>query len=398
MIISLAVSAIFLSSVSGQEGADYLMRARALRNSGKMDEALAGINRAVINVKDYRLLLERAEINMSKNDVSGAISDFNEADKLMPGSGEYGLARIYARKGDAQTSVYHLANSMNSAFKKSEKEILLEASFSRIESTPEWRQFWKKEWYTGLEKNMSELEYDVSGGKTTEANEILSEIKDNYPGSDEAVYCEALVCLASGKTIEAVKSISGITQQNPGNEKYLNLLAKAQLASSNPAGASETYTSLLNRGSEDAGLLLSRAECYRKTGESDKALADINKYLEYYPGDKNALSLAGKSAATAGDNLKALEYFSENLKQHPDDAGCYIDRGNSYLNARSWDWAIKDYSMSLDLKPGNPEAWLNMGVAQLNQGKADEACFDFRQAFNLGNRKAADLINRNCIK
>ena len=94
-------------------------------------------------------------------------------------------------------------------------------------------------------------------------------------------------------------------------------------------------------------LLILRADCYRKTGETDKALTDIEKYLEIYPDNKAALSLAGKVEAISGDNLKALEYFSKNLKLHPNDPECYIDRANSYFVSKSWDLAINDYSMSL---------------------------------------------------
>ena len=119
------------------------------------------------------------------------------------------------------------------------------------------------------------------------------------------------------------------------------LLARSQTASGNPAGASDTYSQLFNSGVADAELLLLRAECYRKTGESDKALKDVEKYLDLYPENKTALSLAGKVQASSGDNIKALDYFSRNLKLHPNDPECYIDRANSYFVSRSWDWAIQ---------------------------------------------------------
>ena len=38
----------------------------------------------------------------------------------------------------------------------------------------------------------------------------------------------------------------------------------------------------------DADLLISRAECYRKTGETGKALADLERYLDIYPEDKTS--------------------------------------------------------------------------------------------------------------
>jgi len=236
---------------------------------------------------------------------------------------------------------------------------LLDPAFSTIENRQEWRQFWKKEWYSTTEKSISEIEYYISAGKIDESKEVLQDLKKSSESNNDILYAEALIDVASGKNSEALKVITSLNTENPGDEKYLRILAKAQTGASDAAGASTTYSQLLSSGVADAGLLMLRADCYRKTGETDKALADIRKYLEIYPENGAALGLAGKVEARAGDNLKALEYFSENLKLHPNDPECYIDRADSYFVSRSWDLAINDYSMSLDLKPANSDVWLN---------------------------------------
>ena len=385
-------------AVYAQQTVDYVLKARALTEAGHPEQAINLLSRAINETKESRLFTERAEANILKGDYSAAISDFNEANKLTPFSGEYGLSRIYALKGDAGTALYHLEITMNSPYKKGEKEILLDPAFSTIENRQEWRQFWKKEWYSTTEKSISEIEYYISAGKIDESKDVLSELKKSSEGSADILYAEAMVDLASGKYAETMKAIAGLNTSNPGNEKYLRVLAKAQTGASDPAGASTTYSQLLNSGVADAGLLMMRADCYRKTGETEKALTDINKYLEIYPENSAALSLAGKVEAKSGDNLKALEYFSKNLKLHPNDPECYIDRADSYFVSKSWDLAINDYSMSLDLKPANSDVWLNKGIALLNLGKVDDACHDFRRSFSLGNKRVTEYISRNCIK
>ena len=397
-IIVLAWIIVLTLPAQSQDVVDHLLRARALFSAGTPDLAITELTEVLITAKDYRLYLERAEANALKGDYSAAIGDYNEANKLSHASGEYGLSRIYALKGDIQTAIYHLEMNLNSQWKKSEKEILLDPAFGVVENRTEWRTFWRKDRYSEMERKVSEIEFYTSAGKTGDAVVILSEIKKNYPGTDDVLYSEALISFASGKPAEAVKALSRLTDLYPKNEKYLRTLARAQEAASNPAGASVTYTRLLEAGIADAGLLLSRAQSYRRTGENEKALQDINKYLGYYPGNKEALSFAGKTEAVTGDNLKAIELFSKNLELHPSDADCYVDRGNSYLVAKSWDWAIKDYSMSLDLKPGNPDAWLNKGIALLNSGRKTDACHDFRKALSMGNKRASEFISRNCIK
>lgn len=397
-IITLFWILLSTGMIYGQQTIDYILKARALTEAGKPDQAIAILSEAISITKESRLYLERAEAHILKGDYSGAIGDYNEADKFTPLSGEYGLSRIYSLKGDAGTAMYHLEQNLNSTFKKGEKEVLLDPAFSTIENKQEWRQFWKKEWYSASEKSISEIEYYVSAGKIEESKDVLSELKRNSDSRADILYAEALINLASGKYSDVMKGISDLNTLIPGNEKYLRILAKAQTGASDPAGASATYSQLISSGVADAGLFLLRADCYRKTGETDKALSDIGKYLEIYPENSAALSLAGKVEARSGDNLKALEYFSKNLKLHPGDPQCYIDRADSYFISKSWDMAINDYSMSLDLKPSNSDVWLNKGIAQLNSGKVDDACHDFRMAFSLGNKRVTDYISRNCIK
>jgi tetratricopeptide (TPR) repeat protein len=275
---------------------------------------------------------------------------------------------------------------------------MLDPVFRTLENRSEWRQFWKKEWYSPSEKAVSEIEFYSSNRKTDDARAVLAELRKNYPGTEDVVYSEALINISAGKYSEALRGLSDLTASDPANVKYLRVLAKAQSLSGSAAGASNTYSKLLDAGVADADLLVSRAECYRKTGETDKALSDIEHYLDLYPENRKALSMAGKLEMANGDNIKALGYFSKNLKLHPDDPECYVDRADSYFGARSWEWAVKDYSMSLDLSPANPDAWLNKGIALLNMSRVEDACHDFKRALSLGSKRATEYISSNCIK
>jgi len=383
---------------SGQLPVDYIIHAKALRESGKTDMAISLLDSIIAKTQESRLYLERAESYVLNRNYSGAISDFNEANKLSHFSGEYGLSRIYALKGDANTALYHLERNLNSSFKKGEKEIMLEPAFGIIENKSEWRQFWKKEWFSFTERSISQIEYLNSTGRIDESRDILLELKERYQSNRDIQYAEALIDLSAGKYTDVLKVLSGLIAVNPENEKYLRILALAQTGASNMAGASNTYSKLLDLGIADAKLLVLRTDCYRMTGENSKALSDIEKYLHYYPDSKEALSLAGKIVAASGDNLRAIEYFSKNLKLHPGDPECYIDRANSYFVSKSWDWAIMDYSMSLDLKPEDSQVWLNKGIALLKSGRVEDACHDFRKSFRLGNKSASKYISKNCIK
>ncbi len=203
-------------TLHGQQTVDYILKARALREAGKPEQAVNLLSVAIGENKESRLYTERAEADILNKDYSDAISDLNEANKLTPFSGEYGLARIYALKGDAGTALYHLELTMNSPFKKGEKEILLDPAFGAIENRQEWRQFWKKEWYSLTEKSISEIEYYISAGKIDESKEVLAELKKSGETGDDILYAEALINLASGKYPEVMKVITGLNDLQSG--------------------------------------------------------------------------------------------------------------------------------------------------------------------------------------
>lgn len=391
------LTAFLSTGLLAQNDTEIILKSRAMISAGKTSDAINLITRELEIKGSVRLYTERADAYISSGNLSAAIADFNEANKMAAHSGDYGLARAYALKGDISTSLYHLSAHLGSEYKRSEKEVLLEPAFSRFENRPEWRQLWKKEWYSFSENAVAEVEFLTTSGKTDDARSTVSELKSRAPGSPEQIYAEALVALASKKFGDAASLATKLSADNPGNQKYLRLLAQAQTGQLNFAGASVTYSKIMDAGEPDARLLILRAECFRKTMETGKALKDLEKFLEMYPEDKQALRLAGKVEAESGDNLKAIEYFTKNLKLHPDDQECYIDRANSYLAAKSWDWAVKDYSMSLDLKPENPDVWLNKGLALLGSGKITDACYDLRRAYSLGNQKAVPYISRHCL-
>jgi len=143
---------IFTTITNGQKPVDYLMKGKALIKAGKTKDAVTVLTEGLEDFRQSAIYLGRAEAFMAMGDYSQAINDFNSANNLAPSSGDYGLACIYGLKGDAATAVYHLELCMRSSYKKNEKDILLDPSFSIVENRPEWRQFWRKSGSETLKK------------------------------------------------------------------------------------------------------------------------------------------------------------------------------------------------------------------------------------------------------
>ena len=61
-------------SISGNRLLINILKARALTEAGKPDQAISLLNGAITETKESRLYTERAEANILKGDYSGAIA------------------------------------------------------------------------------------------------------------------------------------------------------------------------------------------------------------------------------------------------------------------------------------------------------------------------------------
>ena len=153
---------IISSSVYSQEAADYLLRGKAMIDAGKFYDAVTLLSEAINKQADARYFEMRGEAYFRNKAIPESMSDFQKANSLTEGIGEYGIAKVYAVQGNASEALAHLELNIASPFRKSEKEILLDPVFSLLDRTPEWRQFWKKDRYPVSEMKIAEIEYYIS--------------------------------------------------------------------------------------------------------------------------------------------------------------------------------------------------------------------------------------------
>ncbi len=380
----------------GQDIPLDILKAQALLENKKTGEAINILSSAIAADKTTGLYLERAEVYMSLGQLDKAISDLVEADNISPGAASFGLARVYALKGDAATAIGYLEKNMGSGYKMREKEVLLDQDLSRISNSQEWKQFIKKEWYSRIEKSISEIEYYISLGRTGEAMDILNELKSDYAEDNKLTYIEGYIKYASGQYREATTIMAPLVQEEPANADYVRLLADASFANGDYAGAAMNYLGLLKVGDADAIILLKLAECYKGGLDYDEAASYVDLYLSLYPSDTDALSLGGSIERAAGNYNSALRYYSKCLEANSGEPRFYIDRADTYFMVKSWELAANDYGMALDLNPDNSESWLNKGISHLNLRQEDTGCFCLKMAQKMGDDRASFLLERNC--
>ena len=102
IMIILLLFPVSLPAFSQQE-VNSLLRARIFLDRGLYEEAVSVVEGSVDYPNDYRCNLLLGDILLSSGDYSGAVGSYNTANYLKQGSGELGLARVYAAMNDRTT-------------------------------------------------------------------------------------------------------------------------------------------------------------------------------------------------------------------------------------------------------------------------------------------------------
>lgn len=92
----------------------------------------------------------------------------------------------------------------------------------------------------------------------------------------------------------------------------------------------------------------------------------------------------------------AMFYYSKALSINDGLAAAYGNRGLLKLQTGEIDGAMEDFERCLHIDRQNPVVWLNRGLVRFNRGDKAGACEDWRNAANLGDQQALNLIAVNC--
>ena len=375
-----------------------LLRARTFIENGKYGLAIQICDEALVSGSDYRYLLLRAEAFLGSGEVKNALSDFAGANQIVPFSGDYGLATGYALSGKSDLAVVCLERHLRSPFKKSERDILLDPVFMSIETSDSWKSLWKIDWYTQLEKGLSEVEYMVKSGRLSEAREVEERLRSIYSDKAELFYLQGIVRMAEGNEKDAIIYFKRSIDEGFENiniwSKYIDCL----MASGNFSTAASTAIDAISSFPDESSFLIKRAKALRLMGDRGEAVKMIDLFLDIFSDNEEAIMLAGQVSYEIKAYPASLKYFSRNIANHPGNPDYFTERAKVYYAAGSWEFAVSDYSMALDLYPTNGETWYLKGVSLLKMGREKEGCRDLKMALKYGFKKASAEISRNCIK
>lgn len=166
--------------------------------------------------------------------------------------------------------------------------------------------------------------------------------------------------------------------------------------SKNWKNAKTLWTSVINKYPSVAYAYTNRGSFYRKEGEMDKALNDLNTAVSI-DADANNLNQRGVILRAMGKPAEAIEDYTRAIEDDPENDQAWLNRGNAYLDIGRRQQALNDLNKAVDLNPRSAKAWTNRGVAFAQMGQWQQAMDNFANAQELDHHYPDIYLNRGIM-
>ncbi len=110
-----------------------------------------------------------------------------------------------------------------------------------------------------------------------------------------------------------------------------------------------------------------------KSDQLDKALAELETFLDENTDDENALSLYGSALMRNGDTERALNTFRHAAKTYPDTPGAHANLAFTAMKMGDQNQAIASYENATRIDPGLYAAWNHLGKLYFDAGNFEAA-------------------------
>ncbi len=341
-------------------------------------------------------LQKRGEAFYSMGNYEKALADFENVDQQKSAYSSIWISRCYAQNGNIVKAMDALAEHLKSPYKLPRKDIFLEPAFQKIENTREWRNFWRKDWYRPYETQKAEAQYLIQKEQSQEALELLNVLLNQNDDDASLYYLRSKAYSQMTMYSEARANLNLAVSKAPDETFYRHERAELYLQMNRYEDALDDYSVMLKKSPDNFDLYLERANILLYMHDYKPALNDVKSYLKFFEDDVEAMFLAGEINYKSGDYYEAIRSFNKVLDQDQTNEKYFVARGNTYIKLHTFEYAANDLSMALDLNPENPEIFLARGIAQLGLNLNKRACHDFKKAFNMGEKKALDYLQKYC--
>lgn len=137
------------------------------------------------------------------------------------------------------------------------------------------------------------------------------------------------------------------------------------------------------RGAALSAIYTDRGMAYLRSGDNDRAIADLDQAIQLDPKNSRAFDLRGELFLVKGDPGLALQEYDRAVAANPKDFEAFNQRGNFYLRVDRPVEAVADYDKALALNGRSVSVYTNRGAAYGAQGQLDRAIADLNKAISL---------------
>ena len=115
-------------------------------------------------------------------------------------------------------------------------------------------------------------------------------------------------------------------------------------------------------------------------GNYQSAIKDLNKAINFNPGQSEIYLSRGVAYSQIGMRRSAIADFNKAIEINPKNSQAYYYRGDEYLQLGEKQKALEDLDKSIKIDANNPKSFLNRGVVYYLIGNQTKAIENFQQA------------------
>ena len=337
----------------------HCSRGLVLQGLDRLDEALAGYDRALLLNPDYAAaLINRGVALQALERFAEALESHDRALAMVPD-----FAAAWLNRGNTLQQLGRFAEALESYDRAlAIRSDLVEAHYNRAETLHSLVRL-------GEERLLS-----------------LEHLDEAVAQSDRALAQERLKgALASYDRVLALRSdYAGISMSRGITLQKLGRLTEAL----------ESYDRALALGPDDAEIWIGRGVTLQGLGRLAEALESYDRALALKPISAAAVVDRGYILQQLGRFGEALESYDQALATRPDFAEAWLNRGNALQQLGRFVEALESYDRALAVRPDFLGALLNRGSALEELGRYAEALENYDRALAVRPDYAEALNNR----
>lgn len=338
---------------------ELLRGAEKLREQGRLDEAMAKLNEAVVadpSVAD--LWLFRGVLNSNKREFWSAVSDFSQAIKLAPE-----VALLYYQRGDC----YQQLGQHREALEDFSKVIQLRPRIVAYRFVCE----------TGRLRD-----------QLLRNDKVLISIADMH-----VLKAQSLASL--NRPTEALAELDQAIAFHPQDSTALSRRAELKLHAGRFEKAINDYSRAISVNPEDWRPMKARADAYLHQGRLQEALQDLERIVRLNPSEPGAHMLKANALESAGRIEEAIEEYTQVVRLNPKDDDAYVERARCHERLGDEQKALDDYTTAERLNADNASV-VRSGRAKIyqNAGKTELAESELKALQNMETRRGTDRLKQ----